>query len=131
MATAVQRSSAMTIVASLIACAAMIVAHEAKAQCPTITVRNQTGASVFLCLQGDAGLGTCDLVPPGKSTFLPCSPTGARDASGGFHPFMPGPSCFGCTPCITLSPPSGISCAMICYDPACCTVWIFPCSSPC
>jgi hypothetical protein len=130
----IRRPAAAMIIMAIISLGAFFHADTVSAQpftCPNLTIVNNTGAFINLCLQDGFGAIQCFPVPPGGPIlFPPFVPVGAVTPAGNFYPFNPGAGCFGCTPCIMVQPPT---CATVCYDPVCCAVWIFPCdpTAPC
>lgn len=112
------------VVAALVLFGALLYGSTAFAQCPTLTIINNTGIPFNLCLQDGGGAVQCFGAPPGVTAGLPpFVPVGAISAGGNFFPFGGAPGCFGCTQAIWIQ---ANVCGYVCYDPACCTVWVFP-----
>lgn len=104
----------------------------AQAQCPNVTVINNTACAVSGCLVTTAG-NFCFNVPAGGAVILP-SPviayraTGIVTICGTFFPFSAlAPFCtaaFNSSPAIAC-------CTVACWDPATCTLTLNPAPAPC
>ncbi len=123
--TATRRSASLFFITALITLAAFFDAGRASA-CSTISINNNTGAVLRLCLIDVAGVRKCFSVMPGSSTgYKITDPQGAVSAAWNNYYFSP-----TCTPCLTITGPTPV-CATLCYDALTCTLNINPCPAPC
>lgn len=129
--------SAALLIAGLVLSSAAI-SSTALAQCGPVTVFNNTGCKISLCLYDNAVVNPiCFPVGPGASVIaVPAgfTPAGVVSAAKNRYAFVAAPPVVpGCTPCITL--PGGAvipgCCGVVCYDNVACTITINPCGPTC
>lgn len=123
--TAIRRSAALFFATAIIALAALFDAGTASAQCPTVTLINNTGSTIRLCLVDPAGARRCFSFPAGITTSVPVmNPVAVLSNAGTTFPLTP------CSPCIRIPGP-GVICGTVCYNSGTCTVTVNPCPTPC
>jgi len=123
--TAIRRSAALLAATIIIALAALFDAGTASAQCPTITVVNNTNRTIWPCLLEAGGSWRCLSFPAGTTTGVAvANPTSVMTRAGTAFLFVP------CTPCISIPGPVPV-CATVCYDRVNCILTFNSCSAPC
>ena len=121
----VRTSAALWFAAVVIALAALFDAGTASAQCPTVTVINNTTTTIRLCLVDPSGARRCFSFPVGITPGVPVmNPVAALSNAGTTFSLSP------CTPCIRIPAPTTV-CATVCYDAVNCIVTVNPCPGPC
>lgn len=131
--TSTTRKSPHPFIMGLFACiVACISATAAYAQCTSITVTNNAGCALRLCLYNPtASSQPCYDIPATGSVVinLPTGfvPAGGISSSGREYRFSTSTGCTACYSQITTS--SVQCCAMVCYDAVACTIIIGNCTS--
>ncbi|MBS1913903.1 MAG: hypothetical protein JST22_18080 [Bacteroidetes bacterium] len=103
------------------------------AQCPGVTVTNQTSCPVRLCLVDPAGVVICQAIPAASSGVafpLPAAfvINGVESVNGDLYVLPAQPPTPALSPCIQVS--QGC-CGRVCYDATACHVRIGRCGPPC